>query len=187
MGVSVDASGRPVFLFGTGRCGSTFWQTLPCRADGLWVWGEHAGILRDLLRSRRDLATSAHFPAAAGRQVAVGIQGDSLRRPDDRRIVRGAPAPSRTLFRGDRGVHAAASPRHDREQPGDLQAAGHGRRGCDARPRGTSLRVREERQSVATGRHRPAGGPRCARRAVAVVEATTGQHDATGRLCRHQR
>ena len=63
MGLSVVASGRPVFLLGTGRCGSTFWQTLLCRAEGLWVWGEHAGILRNLLRARRDLATSPHFPA----------------------------------------------------------------------------------------------------------------------------
>lgn len=62
MGLTATASGRPVFLFGAGRCGSTFWQTLLCRTEGVWVWGEHAGILRDLLRTRKVLATSPFFP-----------------------------------------------------------------------------------------------------------------------------
>ena len=63
MGLSAEASGRPVFLLGTGRCGSTFWQTLLCRAEGLWVWGEHAGFLRHMLRSRQLLAMAPEFPA----------------------------------------------------------------------------------------------------------------------------
>lgn len=57
-----NASGRPVFLLGTGRCGSTYWQTLLCRAEGLWVWGEHEGLLKTILRARHLLANSARFP-----------------------------------------------------------------------------------------------------------------------------
>lgn len=77
MGLSVVASGRPVVLLGTGRCGSTFWQTLLCRAEALWVWGEHAGILRNLLRARRDLATSPHFPGPHVPPLGLADAGSS--------------------------------------------------------------------------------------------------------------
>lgn len=54
----------PVFLFGFGRCGSTFWQTLLCRTASLWIWGEHGGIMRPLLESRQKLDDVRNlFPA----------------------------------------------------------------------------------------------------------------------------
>lgn len=35
----------PIFLLGTGRCGSTYWQKLLCNTEDIWIWGEHDGIL----------------------------------------------------------------------------------------------------------------------------------------------
>lgn len=62
MGLSAAESGCPVFLLGVGRCGSTFWQSLLCRADGLWIWGEHEAILRPILGTRQTIARSLDFP-----------------------------------------------------------------------------------------------------------------------------
>jgi hypothetical protein len=39
----------PVFLFGTGRCGSTHLQRLITLNTEVWVWGEHDGFLEPLL------------------------------------------------------------------------------------------------------------------------------------------
>ena len=39
---------RPVFLLGTGRCGSTSIQKEFCLNTGIWLWGEHDGVLRGL-------------------------------------------------------------------------------------------------------------------------------------------
>ncbi|MGA2794318.1 MAG: sulfotransferase [Roseiarcus sp.] len=39
---------RPVFLLGTGRCGSTYVQKEFCLNTNIWLWGEHDGILRGL-------------------------------------------------------------------------------------------------------------------------------------------
>lgn len=64
MGLSAADSGSPVFLLGVGRCGSTFWQTLLCRAEGLWIWGEHEGILRPILGTRQTIARSRSFPSS---------------------------------------------------------------------------------------------------------------------------
>ncbi|MCE9630565.1 MAG: sulfotransferase [Planctomycetia bacterium] len=62
-------SDRPLFLLGTGRCGSTFWQTLLCRTADIWIWGEHAGMLRPFARARGLLRTCAAFQMHAGRSV----------------------------------------------------------------------------------------------------------------------
>jgi hypothetical protein len=40
----------PVFLFGTGRCGSTHLQRLVTLNTEVWVWGEHDGFLNPMLR-----------------------------------------------------------------------------------------------------------------------------------------
>lgn len=60
---------RPLFLLGTGRCGSTFWQTLLCRTADVWIWGEHAGMLRPLANVRRLLRGCEAFRMHAGRPV----------------------------------------------------------------------------------------------------------------------
>lgn len=39
----------PIFLLGSGRCGSTAVQRELSNMDGIWIWGEHDGILRGLL------------------------------------------------------------------------------------------------------------------------------------------
>lgn len=39
---------RPIFILGTGRCGSTFVQTALCATADIWIWGEHAGLLKGL-------------------------------------------------------------------------------------------------------------------------------------------
>jgi hypothetical protein len=41
---------RPVFLVGTGRCGSTFQQAVLSQLSDLWIWGEHDGVIGELLR-----------------------------------------------------------------------------------------------------------------------------------------
>jgi Sulfotransferase family len=48
----------PVFIFGTGRCGSTHIQRLITLGTDCWVWGEHEGFLAPLLASVRNLETS---------------------------------------------------------------------------------------------------------------------------------
>ncbi len=40
----------PIFIVGTGRCGSTYLQTALSRTGDVWIWGEHAGVLRGLLK-----------------------------------------------------------------------------------------------------------------------------------------
>lgn len=47
-------SDAPIFVVGTGRCGSTYVQTALSRTQDIWVWGEHAGLLRGLLRWAQD-------------------------------------------------------------------------------------------------------------------------------------
>jgi len=39
------AQENPIFLLGTGRCGSTYWQKMLCNTDDIWIWGEHDGLL----------------------------------------------------------------------------------------------------------------------------------------------
>jgi hypothetical protein len=41
----------PVFVFGTGRCGSTHIQRLITLSTSCWIWGEHNGFLQPLLDS----------------------------------------------------------------------------------------------------------------------------------------
>jgi hypothetical protein len=41
----------PVFVFGTGRCGSTHIQRLITLSTCCWIWGEHGGFLEPLLAS----------------------------------------------------------------------------------------------------------------------------------------
>ena len=41
----------PVFIFGTGRCGSTHIQRLITLSTCCWIWGEHDGFLAPLLDS----------------------------------------------------------------------------------------------------------------------------------------
>jgi Sulfotransferase family len=41
----------PVFVFGTGRCGSTHIQRLITLSTCCWIWGEHDGFLAPLLES----------------------------------------------------------------------------------------------------------------------------------------
>jgi hypothetical protein len=51
----------PVFLFGTGRCGSTHLQRLISLNTEVWVWGEHDGFLNPLLRSLKFYETSPNM------------------------------------------------------------------------------------------------------------------------------
>ncbi len=44
-----DPNSGPVFLLGTGRCGSTFFQKNICKLPDLWIWGEHDGVVGRLL------------------------------------------------------------------------------------------------------------------------------------------
>jgi Sulfotransferase family len=48
----------PIFVFGTGRCGSTHIQRLITLSTCCWVWGEHEGFLAPLLESVRCYETS---------------------------------------------------------------------------------------------------------------------------------
>jgi Sulfotransferase family len=41
----------PIFIFGTGRCGSTHLQRLVTLSTRCWIWGEHEGFLEPLLAS----------------------------------------------------------------------------------------------------------------------------------------
>lgn len=69
----------PVFLFGTGRCGSTHLQRLVTLNTETWVWGEHDGFLNPLLRALKFYETSANLnrfvfdaPAPADDPALVG-------------------------------------------------------------------------------------------------------------------
>ena len=61
----------PVFVFGTGRCGSTHIQRLISLSTCCWIWGEHGGFLEPLLASvskyenSKDLEKFVFGPAAA--------------------------------------------------------------------------------------------------------------------------
>lgn len=48
----------PVFLLGTGRCGSTFFQKVISSASDVWIWGEHDGVLASLLMFYERVQTS---------------------------------------------------------------------------------------------------------------------------------
>lgn len=54
----------PVFLFGTGRCGSTHLQRLISLNTEIWVWGEHDGFLNPLMRGLRTYEDSAALKRA---------------------------------------------------------------------------------------------------------------------------
>lgn len=54
----------PVFLFGTGRCGSTHLQRLISLNTEVWVWGEHDGFLNPLLRTLKNYENSAALQRA---------------------------------------------------------------------------------------------------------------------------
>jgi hypothetical protein len=41
----------PIFVFGTGRCGSTHLQRVITLSTQCWIWGEHEGFLEPLLES----------------------------------------------------------------------------------------------------------------------------------------
>jgi hypothetical protein len=40
----------PTFVIGTGRCGSTFVQSLISDNSDIWMWGEHDGVLNGIFR-----------------------------------------------------------------------------------------------------------------------------------------
>lgn len=48
----------PIFVFGTGRCGSTHLQRLITLSTRCWIWGEHEGFLEPLLASVSRYETS---------------------------------------------------------------------------------------------------------------------------------
>lgn len=54
----------PVFLFGTGRCGSTHLQRLVSLNTEVWVWGEHDGFLNPLMRGLKGYESSAAMKRA---------------------------------------------------------------------------------------------------------------------------
>jgi hypothetical protein len=65
---------RPVFIFGTGRCGSTHLQRLISLRTDIWIWGEHDGFLTGFLRSLEQFKTS---PA-----LAQNVFSDDANRDD---------------------------------------------------------------------------------------------------------
>jgi hypothetical protein len=52
---------RPIFVFGTGRCGSTHLQRLITLSSRYWIWGEHEGFLEPLLASVCRYEASQHL------------------------------------------------------------------------------------------------------------------------------
>ena len=48
---------RPIFLMGSGRCGSTFFQRQFSRTGLIWIWGEHDGVIGRLLKWADDAAS----------------------------------------------------------------------------------------------------------------------------------
>jgi len=54
----MDNAERPIFLLGTGRCGSTYLQRLLCASDDIWIWGEHDGFLASISRMLKVLDKS---------------------------------------------------------------------------------------------------------------------------------
>ena len=63
----------PVFVFGTGRCGSTYLQRLITVSTCCWIWGEHDGFLRPLLKSLTLFETSQTLKRAV---FDAGPRGD---------------------------------------------------------------------------------------------------------------
>lgn len=57
----------PVFVFGTGRCGSTHMQRVITLSTSCWVWGEHEGFLQPLLELVRLYTHSELLDATAFR------------------------------------------------------------------------------------------------------------------------
>lgn len=49
---------EPIFLLGTGRCGSTFQQTQLSSFGNVWIWGEHDGILTKLMEWSKSVRSS---------------------------------------------------------------------------------------------------------------------------------
>ena len=49
--IAIRYTMSPIFVFGTGRCGSTHLQRLITLSTGCWIWGEHEGFLEPLLAS----------------------------------------------------------------------------------------------------------------------------------------
>lgn len=91
-----EASGRPLFLLGSGRCGSTYWQTLLCHSADTWIWGEHGGLLRPVLLSRdllvdvagllelgRTAVSEARLTAALGRDDGPRLAWSNRVTPED--------------------------------------------------------------------------------------------------------
>jgi hypothetical protein len=80
MRLSAHDSGDPLFLLGSGRCGSTFWQTLLCRAPDTWIWGEHGGFVSPLMTARRQFNAAGHLLAHGRDAIATNgvIQPDKL-------------------------------------------------------------------------------------------------------------
>jgi hypothetical protein len=46
-----DYAKFPIFLLGTGRCGSTLLQKILNSVDNVMIYGEHGGFLRQRIRS----------------------------------------------------------------------------------------------------------------------------------------
>jgi hypothetical protein len=80
MKLAAQDSGDPLFLLGSGRCGSTFWQTLACRAADTWIWGEHGGFLNPLMAARRQFDAAGYLLAQGREAIAANgsIQPDRL-------------------------------------------------------------------------------------------------------------
>ncbi|HTR39452.1 MAG TPA: sulfotransferase [Bryobacteraceae bacterium] len=72
-------SDRPVFLLGSGRCGSTLLQSILNSNREFLIWGEHNGFLRQLAEAYYR-AAHPHFPAADS--LGVREREKRLRDPD---------------------------------------------------------------------------------------------------------
>jgi hypothetical protein len=69
---------KPVFIFGTGRCGSTHLQRLISLRTDTWIWGEHDGFLNGFLRSYEQFTTS---PPLARNVFSHGLSVDDASLP----------------------------------------------------------------------------------------------------------
>jgi hypothetical protein len=74
---------KPVFLFGTGRCGSTFVQQLICQRTRTWMWGEHDGILDGIMDwsnsvQNSPLLSTFSFPGYSRCPVARLTEGGNV-------------------------------------------------------------------------------------------------------------
>ncbi len=72
-------SDRPVFLLGSGRCGSTLLQSILNSNREFLIWGEHNGFLRQLAEAYYG-AAHPHFPAADS--LGIREREKRLRDPD---------------------------------------------------------------------------------------------------------